>query len=135
MNFVFPLPPCANHYKGLRIIPVRGKGGKIRHMPHFYLRPEAKAYRLLVQQATHKAGLMDPLVGEVDVGITIYRARKAGDTDGFLKVLLDAMQESVYENDRQIRDLLHVRRRDDKDRPRVEVQIVRVADPLFPESD
>lgn len=120
MLLVFPIPPNANHYRGI--------SWKARR---FYLRPEAIEYRKQVKALTIANGIAKPMQGEVDIGIVIYRARRSGDTDGFLKVLLDAMEESVYENDRQLRDLLYVKRRDDKHRPRVEVEIVRVPDPLF----
>ncbi len=111
ISLTLPLPPNANHYRGIAWA-----------RKSFYLRPEAKRYRETVKLVSLAAGVREPLDCEVDVSIVVYRARKSGDTDGFLKVLLDAMQESVYVNDRQVRDIT-IKRRDDKHAPRVEVVV------------
>lgn len=119
ISLVLPIPPNANNYRGI--------SWKARR---FFLRPPAIEYRATVKARALAAGVREPMHGEVDVSIRIFRARRSGDTDGFLKVLLDAMQESVYENDKQVRDL-DVQRRDSPERPRVEVEVRHVPDPLF----
>ena len=58
----------------------------------------------------------------VSVTLRLFRPRKIGDIDGPIKQILDAMEGCFYENDKQIVEL-HVYRGDDKDRPRVEVEI------------
>ena len=63
-----------------------------------------------------------PLAIPLSVSIRWYRGRKSGDLDGRLKVLLDAMQGSVYENDSQIVEL-HAFRSEDKLNPRMEVHV------------
>lgn len=62
----------------------------------------------------------------VSVSITWYRSRKSGDLDKRLGVLLDALQLIAYENDSQVVEL-HAERKDDKNNPRVEVTVRRVA--------
>lgn len=62
---------------------------------------------------------------EVRVVIDWYRARRAGDLDKRLGVLLDALQGIAYESDAQIVHLT-ARRFDDAERPRVEVEVYRV---------
>ena len=119
VSLVLPIPPNANNYRGI--------SWKARR---FFLRPPAIEYRATVKARALAAGIREPMQGEVDVSIRIFRARRSGDTDGFLKVLLDAMQESVYVNDKQVRDIF-VERRDSKERPRVEVDVRHVPDPLF----
>ena len=59
---------------------------------------------------------------QVMVTLHLYRPRKAGDIDNALKLILDAMQKTIYVNDSQIVEL-HVYRGDDKNNPRVEVQV------------
>jgi crossover junction endodeoxyribonuclease RusA len=63
-----------------------------------------------------------PVVGPVGLEVTVYRPRRAGDLDGRLKVLLDAMTGVVWVDDRQVVEL-HAYRKDDKARPRAEVRV------------
>lgn len=93
----------------------------------FYLRPPAIEYHKTVERTCHRLGLDDPMTCRVDVTLRVFRARRAGDTDGYCKVLLDALQGHVYVNDRQVRDLV-IRPREDKANPRVEVEAVPVVD-------
>ena len=63
------------------------------------------------------------------VGVTlyVYRVRNTGDTDNFVKPVLDALQSAaVLVNDRLVSEL-HVYRRLDKHRPRVEISITELA--------
>ncbi len=76
INFTLPLPPSANRYW--------------RHCRGMtFLSPEAKAYKQLVA-ATLARGRIQPLVGEVAVGVVVHRKIKSGDLDNFLKVLFDS---------------------------------------------
>jgi len=58
----------------------------------------------------------------VAVTVRLYRPAKRGDIDNSLKVLLDALQGHVYNDDAQIVEL-HAYRYDDKRDPRVEVDV------------
>ena len=54
--------------------------------------------------------------------VVVYRARRAGDLDNSLKVLLDALNGIAFEDDSQVVEI-HARREEDPANPRVEVQI------------
>lgn len=116
IRLTLPLPPNGNHYKGVT------KTGRT------YVTHEAVAYRKAVAGHALAAGVREPIAALVCLQIQIWRARKAGDLDGFLKVLLDAMQGSVYVNDSQIR-ALSVFMGDDKANPRVEVEAEEIVIP------
>ncbi len=60
--------------------------------------------------------------GEVEVHIRFYRRRKAGDIDGCIKAVLDALKGYVIEDDEQVSRLV-VERFLDRDRPRAEVRV------------
>jgi Holliday junction resolvase RusA-like endonuclease len=82
---------------------------------------EGRAYKakvgLLIKTA--QVGTFD---GPVSVGVKLYRPRKAGDLDGFLKSLLDSMTGLIYADDSQIVRLF-AERFDDKHKPRAEVTV------------
>lgn len=61
--------------------------------------------------------------GPIALSVVWYRARKSGDLDKRLGVLLDALQGAAYTNDSQIVEL-HASRSDaDPKNPRVEITI------------
>lgn len=108
LKFTLPYPPSVNHY--------------LRHTPRGVFRTvEANVYRAQVGWQ-FRAQNIEPLTGSLAVTITAYRPRKAGDIDGILKVSLDALNGFAYIDDKQIA-ALHVYRRDDKNNPRLEVEI------------
>lgn len=89
--------------------------------------PVGRAYKAEVSTLCHLAArqtehLPYPLPRPLAVRIEWHRGRRSGDLDGRLKVLLDAMQGSVYENDSQIVEL-HAYRYDDKANPRMVVTV------------
>lgn len=104
----YPLPPSANRYW-------RHAGGRV------YVSDEAKAYKQTVAMLARVDGAK-VLTGPVAVAVAVYRARKAGDLDNFLKILLDALQGIYYANDNQVREI-HATLHDDRHDPRVEVAI------------
>jgi Holliday junction resolvase RusA-like endonuclease len=113
-----PLPPLGNHRNGVRI--VRGK-------PRFFPTLETKAFHRTVALAAKQMGAK-PLPAPVVVTVTVYRARAAGDIDGYLKVLLDSLEGVAYENDSAIHALSC--ELVDGDRvPRVEVRVARLETP------
>lgn len=80
---------------------------------------EASDFKRVVGRACAVARLR-PLTGPVSVVLKLYRPRRAGDLDNRIKVLLDALQGFVFENDSQVVEL-HAYRHEDKNNPRVEV--------------
>ena len=66
----------------------------------------------------------EPLVGSLAATLHLYfgDSRKR-DVDAYIKILLDAMEGIVYENDNQISEL-HVYRHVDKKNPRTEIEVV-----------
>lgn len=88
------------------------------------LSAEARAYKKLVSQSLFVQGFRkeDALKGPVRVCMSIYRPRKKGDLDNTLKALFDSLKGISYEDDSQIVEI-HAKRFDDKDRPRVEINI------------
>jgi crossover junction endodeoxyribonuclease RusA len=67
----------------------------------------------------------EPIEGNVAISMKFYRARKSGDLDNRIKVLLDALQGIAYADDKQVTEL-HAYRFDDAKNPRVEVEIAPV---------
>lgn len=63
-----------------------------------------------------------PLAGPVDVLLHVHRARRAGDLDNYVKVLLDALKGVVFEDDSQVVEL-HAYRGEDRGNPRVDVRV------------
>lgn len=106
MKLTLPLPPRNNiYYRNFR--------GKM------HLSTEGRDYKDTVHLLCHGS---EPLEGAVCVNVDVYRARKAGDLDGYAKGLLDALNGVAYHDDAQIVEL-HMRRFDDKHDPRVEVTV------------
>lgn len=87
---------------------------------------EARQYKLVVAMMGRAAGVR-PLTGPVRVDLAVYRARKSGDLDNRLKIVLDAMQGVFYANDAQIVEL-HAYLGDDRHEPRIEVEVVSCRD-------
>lgn len=108
MRLILPLPPLGNRY-------IR------RGRTHQYKTQEARDYCAHVARIGHEAGMV-PLEGPVAVTVDVYRKRKAGDLDGYMKVLCDSMEGICYLNDNQIIDN-HSRRFDDALNPRVEITV------------
>lgn len=113
-SLTLPVPPSSNRF-----------WRKFRN--RIVLSEEARAYKAAVAE---RFGNAQPEAGPVAVFIDWYRARKSGDLDRRLSVLLDALQGVAYCNDRQIVEL-HARRFEDRSNPRVEVTID--ANPALPQ--
>lgn len=82
---------------------------------------QATAYKEAVGYLCNLAGI-EPLEGDVRLALDLYRPRRSGDLDNFLKVLGDALQGHAYVDDKQVVEI-HARRFDDKHNPRVEVEV------------
>lgn len=107
-TYSLPYPPSANRY--------------LRHGPRgVYETTEAKQYKQAVALKLRALGarpIMKPQ--RVSVTLTVYRPRASGDLDNTLKVLLDAINGYLWEDDSQIVEI-HAYRRDDKAEPHVDV--------------
>lgn len=108
VRLTLPFPPSANKYW-------RNDGGRV------LVSRAAKDYKQTVlYTAYQQLGAAKPNNGTVRMWLDFYRARKAGDLDNSLKVLLDSLQGVLYVNDCQIEGLT-ARRYDDAAQPRVEI--------------
>lgn len=110
-----PLPPSANRYWRV------SKYGKV------YVTKEAKAYK---QEIGWLAKTMDicKLSGLVAMDIDVYRKNKRSDLKNFEKILSDALQGILFENDLQVCDSWMLRF-DDRQNPRVEIWAWEVTEP------
>lgn len=108
MRLILPYPPSANR------IWQNAHG-------HMIKSAEAKVYGYLVSAAVQAAGI-EPLRCPVSVSVDVYRPRKSGDLDNRLKAALDSLNGLAWIDDAQIVEI-HARRFDDKQNPRIEVEI------------
>lgn len=112
MKLILPLPPRNNVY--------------YRHSRGVtHLSTEGRRYKSTVYMDAVTQGCEAPLEGSLRVTVDVYRARRAGDLDGYFKGLFDALNGVAYTDDQQIVEI-HARRLDDKHNPRVEVTVEEV---------
>lgn len=104
-TFTLPLVPLLNRYYR------RGRNAT-------YLSSEGREYKKTVAAMLHGTA---PLTGAVAISARIYRARNAGDVDGYAKGLLDALQGVLYDDDKCV-TALHLYKDLDRRNPRVEVR-------------
>lgn len=112
MKLVLPMPPSANRYwrnwRGAMVVS-----------------EEARAYKSNVAKLA-MAQRTRPLSGDIYVSIDVYRKQKSGDLDNRIKVVLDSLRGTAFDDDKQVVEI-HARRFDDKSNPRVEVTIEEVS--------
>jgi Holliday junction resolvase RusA-like endonuclease len=60
--------------------------------------------------------------------MNFYRPQRRGDLDNRIKVLADALQGILYSDDKQVSEL-HAYLHDDKQNPRVEVEVWATGEP------
>jgi Holliday junction resolvase RusA-like endonuclease len=111
-----PYPPSANRY--WRTIVHTDKETKVSRALVF-VSTEAKKYK---EGITQLAGAFRMLTGPLGMRVRIYRPQRSGDLGNRIKVLEDALQGVAFENDSQI-EYEELFRHDDKDNPRVEVEV------------
>jgi crossover junction endodeoxyribonuclease RusA len=109
MTIELPLPPSANRYWR------NFQGRTVKSQ-------EARNYQAQVGWLAKVAGLSEPLDGDISVSLRVYRQQRRGDLDNRIKVILDSLQGIAYEDDNQVVEL-HAYRYDDKENPRVVVQV------------
>lgn len=110
---VLPLPPSVNRYW----IPAAGRGGLI-------ISPAGREYKQRARWET-KAQWRDEIIeppATVSLMIRVYRPRKAGDLDNYLKLILDVLSGVVYADDSQV-VFIAASRHEDRLHPRAEVEV------------
>jgi Holliday junction resolvase RusA-like endonuclease len=107
-----PLPPSANRYW-------RHVGSKV------LLSGDARAYRAACDEALAGQWKGEPLEGQVSVRADFYMDGR-GDLDNRAKQLLDGIKGRAFADDSQVWEL-HMVRHLDRGRPRVEIQVRRLA--------
>ena len=108
-SFTLPISPSANRYWQLR-------------RNRIVVTEEAKAYK---QEVYYLVKHYEPLVGNVAVNFTVYRPAKRGDLDNYTKVMFDALNGLVWQDDKQVVEI-HSFREDDKHNPRIEFLVYEV---------
>jgi Holliday junction resolvase RusA-like endonuclease len=102
------LPPSTNHTYG------SGRNGSR------YMKPAVRAAKEAIGWEARSQYRGEPLIGPLDVDVTVYWPdRRKHDHDN-MKVLWDALNGIVWQDDGQITDS-HVHKRFDKGNPRVEM--------------
>jgi Holliday junction resolvase RusA-like endonuclease len=109
-SMILPFPPSVN-----KLFPT-GKDGR-RH-----LSKEGQDFKKEAQIAMVKQNA-PYFEGSLSITLKLYRPRKSGDIDNFNKGLFDSMKGICFEDDKQIVEL-HIYRLDDKQCPRVEIEMV-----------
>lgn len=112
ITLTLPYPPSSNRYW-------RSVANKKTGHVMVFVSEEAKSFKRDVAKRT--AG-MQPLKCEVVATFRFYRPRRSGDLSNRIKVLEDAMQGTVFYDDKQIVEI-HAFRHEDAKNPRVEVEI------------
>lgn len=103
VEMVLPVPPSVNRYWR------QGRAGIV------YLSAEAQAYK----DAVRLTNIVNhPFAGPVALNLTVFRPRKKGDLDNYLKALLDALKGIIYYDDDQVVEI-SAYRDDDPKNPRV----------------
>lgn len=117
VNLILPTPPALNHLHFSRVVtPKFGKPFVQRG-----LAAEGIAYKRTVEKEATRLRIV-PFVGDVGVTIKWFRPRRVGDLDGIFKIVLDSLTGFAYHDDKQIKRL-RAERFEDKDNPRVEIEI------------
>jgi Holliday junction resolvase RusA-like endonuclease len=111
-SFVVPFPPSLNqayptNRQGRRFLSTRGQEFK-----------KAATEAITKQRVGY-------FTGNLIVTLKLYRPRKIGDIDNFSKLIFDVCKGLVFDDDKQIVEL-RIKRYDDKNNPRVEVEITQI---------
>lgn len=86
--------------------------------------PSGKALKQQYQWEAKSQWKGKPLTGDIELWVTLFfGTKRKADLDNFNKILLDSMTGIVYGDDSQIQHL-HIERAHDKQRPRIEIDVV-----------
>ena len=105
------LPPTTNHIYQFNSLTKR-----------MYMTKEARAWKEEAKWLIKAGWKKKPLLDEVCLKVVYYLKRER-DLDGGNKLLLDAMEDFVYLNDKQVVEL-HLYKKWDKKDPRLEVEVL-----------
>lgn len=108
MRLTLPWPPSVNAY--WRVFRNR-----------ILLSREARDFKEKAANVAKRAAL-SPHAGPVVVTVWAFRPRRVGDLDNTLKATLDSLRGVAFGDDSQVVEL-HAYRADDKENPRVEIQV------------
>lgn len=108
-SLILPYPPSANRYW-------RNARGRM------VVSSEARRYKRDVASLVSPINVAFVSKLLVAVKMVLYRPRRSGDLDNRLKVVLDSLNGIAYEDDKQVVEI-HAYRHDDKENPRVEIEI------------
>ena len=139
IELVLPYPISANRYWATRVIKAKATG---KWMAMTYVTPEAKTYKDQVAKVARAAGIGAPLVGRFEMAVRLYphrpldwqkRMRQLGDAwddsvqcidlGNCEKVLSDALQGNVFDNDKAARRIVLERMEPDEHGARLVVRI------------
>lgn len=115
ISLTLPEPPSVNRI---------WRNGRGRN----YLSQEARDFKLAAKVAATKAGYLKggafpfPAGVAIRVTLTWFRNRRAGDLDNRAKATLDCLNRVLWADDDQVVEL-HLYRRDDPKKGRVELQV------------
>ena len=115
LKLTLPYPPSANNYWRLGFI------GRNKKRPTIFKTKEARDYQQNARRTAAMQGA-EPVVGNVDLSLKLFRPAKRGDLDNTLKVLLDALKGVAYIDDNQVIGITATRH-DDASNPRVEIEM------------
>lgn len=111
IKLILPYPPSVNSlyatFRGRRITSEKGRRFKLD-------------VAILAKRQGAKI-----LFGDLSVTFRVFRPKKIGDLDNRLKISQDALKGICFEDDRQIIEI-HAFRFDDKENPRIEIDIKKV---------
>lgn len=113
ITLTLPMPPSTNNLYFSFVTKAR----KVIRVPS----DRAKEFKAQVERICRQQDVT-PFAGEVVMTIRVYRPRRVGDTDGYLKATIDSLTGFAYHDDKQVR-IIHAYRYDDPKRPRCEVEI------------
>ena len=117
IRLIVPHPPATNNLYFTQILWTKGRDRK--PYPMRTMTNEARDYKKLVNEL---ADGLTPFAGDVWVTFKWYRPRRIGDLDGIFKIILDGLTGFAYYDDKQVARI-YSDRFEDKDHPRVEVEI------------
>jgi len=130
LSLELPYPPSANAYWRNIVLRTGPKceecGQHTSVQPRVLVSKEAREYRKCVERMYPRL----PLLGPVSYTAHAYRPQRRGDLSNLLKVTEDVLQGIAFENDAQVEEL-HWYRHEDKHRPRLEIEVRHIPDPLF----
>lgn len=108
-RIAIPFPPSANRYWR-------------KFNNRMVISKEAREFKKAVSLIFHRGNFFSLGNNLIELNIELYRPKKIGDLDNYLKVTIDSLNGLFFDDDKQIKKLT-AERFDDKLSPRVEIVI------------